>query len=109
MAKARGDCYEAAALYMLEHRDDPNLRLVHGEVAGQGPLEGMTLGHGWVEDGDIVIDKSNGRDICMPKELYYLIGKIHRINNIHSYGFEEMRMLILAHKHYGPWELETAQ
>lgn len=65
-----GDCYEAAAHYLLDHVlgigvTNPNhgLRLVHGEVAGQGPLEGKTFGHAWIEDGDTVIDTSNGKNL----------------------------------------------
>jgi hypothetical protein len=113
--KARGDCYEAAAIYMINYRDDSDLRLVHGEVAGQGPLQGLTLGHAWVEDGDMVIDQSNGRDVHMPKWLYYQIGKIDSINNIHRYTFVEMRDRCLGKTNctnagtYGPWELEVSQ
>lgn len=115
--KATGDCYEAAALYILDHRNDASLRLVHAEVAGQGPLEGLTLGHGWVEDTetDTVIDNSNGRNIRMPRMLYYAVGKIDEINNIHQYTFEEMRDRVLGEVDcrnkgtYGPWDLEVAQ
>ena len=88
-----GDCYEAAVNYLLDHTlgmgvQNPNhdLRLVHGEVAGQGPLEGKTLGHAWIEDGDTVIDQSNGRDVCMPKWMYYQLGRIDEIGNVHVYS-----------------------
>jgi hypothetical protein len=110
---ARGDCYEAACGYMLDHRDDADLRLVHGEVSGQGPLQGITFGHAWVEDGDWVIDQSNGRDIRMPRSMYYAIGNIDAHNNIHRYTFAEMRERCLGKVDcknsgtYGPWELET--
>lgn len=108
-----GDCYEAAANYLMDHAlgmgvTDPNynLRLVHGEVAGQGPLAGTTFGHAWIEDGDIVIDRSRGRDIRMPKFLYYRIGQIDDLNNIHVYTPEEARAKLLETKIYGPWDLE---
>lgn len=108
-----GDCYEAAFHYIMDHVlgmgvKEPNhgLRLVHGEVAGQGPLEGVTYGHAWIEDGDIVIDQSNGRDIRMPRSLYYRIGKIAEIGNTHVYTPEEVRTKVLKHNVYGPWDLQ---
>lgn len=108
-----GDCYEAAAHYILDHClgmgvKEPNhdLRLVHGEVAGQGPLEGVTLGHAWVEDGDIVIDQSNGQDIRMPKILYYALGGVGELDNIHVYTPEEALEKMREHDVYGPWDLQ---
>ena len=107
-----GDCYEAAVNYLLDHTlgmgvQNPNhdLRLVHGEVAGQGPLEGKTLGHAWIEDGDMVIDQSNGRDVYMPKWMYYQLGRIHELNNIHVYTPEQARAKMIETKIYGPWDL----
>ena len=121
-----GDCYEAAGKYMVENCmvADCNLVLVHGEVAGQGPLEGVTYGHAWVEDGGTVIDKSNGRDIQMSKVLYYTLGNIAGIDmskwgqpeagmdvftggNLHKYTWEDAREKILNYEHWGPWDLET--
>lgn len=108
-----GDCYEAAVHYILDHVlgmgvKEPNhdLRLVHGEVAGQGPLEGVTYGHAWIEDGDTVIDTSNGRDIRMPRSLYYALGRIGELNNTHAYTPEEVRSKVLEHRIYGPWDLK---
>ena len=100
-----GDCYEAAANYLLSNADNPDLRIVHGEVAGQGPLEGVTFGHAWIEDGDTVIDNSNGRQIRMPKADYYALGQIDRINNIHSYRPQEAMHRMLDTQVYGPWDL----
>lgn len=108
-----GDCYEAAFHYILDHclgmaveNPNHNLRLVHGEVAGQGPLEGVTFGHAWVEDGDIVIDQSNGRDIVMPKALYYAAGRIAELGNYHVYTPEEARDKCIQHGTYGAWDLK---
>ena len=108
-----GDCYEAAVHYILDHVlgvgvKDPNhdLRLVHGEVAGQGPLEGVTYGHAWIEDGEFVIDTSNGRDLCLPKSVYYRIGRIDEIGNTHVYTPEEVRTNVLERTVYGPWDLQ---
>jgi len=81
--------------------------LVHGEVMGQGPIEGTPFGHAWVLDGSTVIDKSNGRDVTMPVPIYYMIGQIDRIDNIIEYSWEEARTKILDSGHWGPWDLET--
>ena len=101
-----GDCYEAALHYMLDNAGNNSLRLVHGEVAGQGPLQGCTYGHAWIEEGDLVIDVSNGRDIRLPKELYYAIGRINELNNTHVYTLKEMAQRAKEYEVYGPWELE---
>ena len=109
--KAHGDCYQAAANYMLGQclrGENKHLILVHGEVCGQGPLEGVTYGHAWVLDGDMVIDLSNGRDLRVPKAVYYALGGIDRLNNTHQYTWEEAKVLLLTRKVYGPWELQTA-
>ena len=123
-----GDCYEAAGRYMMQEcslgNDDCSLVLVHGEVGGQGPLEGVRYGHAWVEDGDTVIDNSNGRDIRMPKMLYYMLGKLGQPDmekwgkspdaidtsnaNLHRYEWESARKKILDYAHWGPWDLEPS-
>jgi len=111
---ATGDCYEAAGRYILERSvlahsgsEDMGLRLVHGEVAGQGPLEGTTFGHAWVLDGDTVIDRSNGRDIRMPKAIYYALGAIDQIDNVRVYTPDQARERMLRYEHFGPWDLKT--
>jgi len=114
---AEGDCYEAAANYIVERglglwggkgKPKSGLILVHGEVAGQGPLEGVNFGHAWVLDGNTVIDNSNGRNLRMPKSAYYALGKIDEINNFHEYDVETARHMLLRFKTYGPWDLETS-
>ena len=84
------------------------LRLVHAEVAGQGPLAGVTFGHAWVLDGDTVIDRSNGRDVVMPRQLYYALGHVDEIANEYVYSWSETRDKLREFEHYGPWDLETA-
>ena len=118
-----GDCFEAAGKYIMDNgvstwlnpdkKIDKKLILVHGEVGGQGPLEGVRYGHAWVEDGNMVIDKSNGRDIKMPKDVYYALGKVIPDfppfkPNLHKYTPEEFRKQVLRHEHWGPWDLETS-
>ncbi len=103
----KGNCYEAAGRYMMSHSSKKgSLRLVHGEVTGQGALEGVKYGHAWVEDGNNVIDVSNGRDIRMPKAIYYALGQIR--DNVHRYTPQEFTDKIMKHEHWGPWDLKTS-
>lgn len=110
---ANGDCYEAAGKFIAEQlmmgRGDGYV-LVHGEVRGQGPLMGVNFGHAWVIDvaTDSVIDKSNGRDINMPRFIYYAIGGVEDIGNYHEYTAEEARAVMLKTGNYGPWDLRTS-
>ena len=84
------------------------LKMVHGEVTGQGSLDGVKYGHAWIEDGNTVIDVSNGKNIKMPKKVYYQLGHIKENGNIHTYKPEKFREKILQHEHWGPWDLRTS-
>jgi hypothetical protein len=111
VAAGSGDCYEANGRYFMDkslYGGDGNLRLVHGEVTGQGPLEGVNYGHAWVEDGNTVIDMSNGRAVRMPKAAYYALGNIEANDNMHKYTASEFRRNVLKHEHWGPWDLRTS-
>jgi hypothetical protein len=103
-----GDCYQAAGEYMMMHylsgNKNSKLVLVHAEVTGQGPISGIRHGHAYILNGNMVIDKSNKRDIEMPKEIYYAIGNIGK--NINHYSFEEFRDNVLKHGTWGPWAPE---
>ena len=108
---ADGNCYEAAGKFMMDaciFNDCSDIVLVHGEVAGQGALEGETFGHAWILKAGTVIDKSNGRDLQLPRHLYYTLGQIDNIGNTHEYTWEQARELIAKTEHWGPWDLETA-
>jgi len=127
-----GDCYEASGKYIMDNdftNDNEKLILVHGEVTGQQALNGIRFGHAWVEKEvdepminthpnmqlseqqikdfrTIVIDKSQGRNIEMPKVMYYSIGNINPENTI-RYTPEEVRRKIAEHGDWGPWDLNT--
>ena len=107
-----GDCYEVAGRFMMDKcmlgNNDCNLVLVHGEVMGQGAIAGIPYGHAWILDGSTVIDKSNGRNLSMPMQVYYALGQIDRIDNVIEYPWEEARAKILEHGTWGPWDLETS-
>ena len=122
---AKGDCYEAAgkyilnksALYMGPDREvegdvgeASNLVLVHAEVIGQGPLEGTTFGHAfvWDKSSDTIIDRANGRNIQLPKILYFTIGGIDEIGNFYLYTPQQMVENMIKYKHWGPWDLKTS-
>lgn len=110
---ANGDCYEAAFNFMMDQcmfnpSQAGKYTLVHAEVMGQGPIEGVTFGHAFVvKDGNTVIDRSNGRNIELPKNVYYAIGRIYDIGNIHEYTWEDARKIVSRTGHYGPWGLKT--
>lgn len=110
---ANGDCYEAAGKFMISKSHeggDNEYILVHGEVLGRGPLEGVTFGHAWVLDvgADMVIDNSNGGNRKIPKMVYYVLGHIEHIGNYHEYTAEQALEKMKKFKHYGPWDLRTS-
>ena len=96
----KGDCYVVAARLALER----GLTLVHGEVAGAGPLEGRRHSHAWVEVEDRVIDYSNGLSFEGPREFYYALGGVRAPVR---YSAEEASRLMVASGHYGPWHEDT--
>ena len=106
-----GDCYEANGKHIMDNcvfDSKCGLILCHGEVMGQGPLEGVQFGHAWVLDGNTVIDVSNGRFVRMPKKLYYAMGAIDQIDNVHYYNWPQAQRAILKYEHWGPWDLKTS-
>jgi len=111
-AAPMGDCYDANGQYFMHHAlfpgNNEKLRMVHGEVTGQGPLDGVKYGHAWVEDGNTVIDISNGRDVRMSKKRYYKLGHIKENGNTHVYDPEEFRAKVMQYEHWGPWDLRTS-
>jgi hypothetical protein len=106
-----GNCYEVAANYVMDNSLfsrgglTQGMVLVHAEVTGQGPIEGLKYGHAWAEVGGIVIDNSNGNNIQLPVEVYYRMGQVG--SNVYKYTPEEVRRWMIDSETYGPWELET--
>jgi hypothetical protein len=108
LAASGGDCYKANGKYFLDNMyDEPDLVLVHGEVMGQGELSGISYGHCWCELNGEVLDFSNGREITLDKRIYYALGQIDRLNNLHIYTAEEFSERISEYGHWGPWDLKT--
>ena len=114
-----GDCMSAAAnLMMCFYTDFFGKRiksvgspvLVHALVHGQGTVKGLRFPHAWVEDGNTVIDQSNGRDIRMDKRIYYAIGGIkpNEKGAYVKYSYSEMKKKLISTGHYGPWDLDES-
>lgn len=84
--------------------------LVHALVNGQGSVKGKRFPHAWVEDGNEVLDHSNGREIQMGKTIYYAVGKIDPTQKgaYKKYTYEQMKKKLLSTKHYGPWDLDDS-
>jgi predicted ABC-type ATPase len=110
-----GDCYQAAGNFVINQRMMPdNIKfvgepyIVHAQVTGQGSIDGLKYGHAWVEDDQLIYDYSNGRELVIPKEFYYALGKIKTIKpRYFKYTFEQARKKMLDSGHYGPWDLKT--
>ena len=118
-----GDCYEVHGRFMLDNfRDADDYILVHAEVMGQGQLAGIPYGHCFLihKATDTVHDRSNGRDIKMPRVIYYHLGKIdqsrywddelgrvERTPKIYEYTQKEVMGWMSETGTFGPWELET--
>ena len=102
-----GDCYQAAGRYVMDNAlqgSNQNLILVHGIVSGQGEIAGVRYGHAWVENGEEVIDVAGGRELRVPKIIYYAIGNI---DNTFRYTPEEMREKLIESETWGPWDLQS--
>lgn len=113
--KGKGNCYQAAGDFAIGKFFAPQIDfigepyIVHAEVRGQGQLEGIRYGHAWVEDDENVYDHSNGREIRLPKQIYYLLGDIKTDDpkKYRKYTFAEARKKMLDTGTYGCWDIET--
>jgi len=124
-----GDCYGAAARFaVFDPPDDKEYTVVHGLVGGF-ILRGEYVplhGHAWVEYCEHVpmppamqrqcpeghpdylemwfcVDKANGHDGCLPREVYYNFGGV-RTEETARYTVDEARKKMVQTETYGPWE-----
>jgi hypothetical protein len=110
-----GDCYQANGNEFIS-TDNSNTILVHGIVINQ--IDNLPMGHCWLEETiirnkgtnkefeyTICKDFSNGRNIELLKELYYLFGNIDSKKQI-KYNKEEYLHKIFDTKNWGPWDLK---
>lgn len=110
---AVGNCYEAAIdtlVRLCRSGCESDYRLVHAEIVGQGPIEGVRHGHAFVVDvvRGVVYDESNGRTLCWPLAVYAAVSRMAEANNSHEYTFAEAARKMLDTGVYGPWDLETS-
>jgi predicted ABC-type ATPase len=110
-----GDCYQTAGDFVINSRLHKNKikfvgepHVVHAQVTGQGAISGLKYGHAWIEDDQLVYDYSNGRELVIPKDFYYAVGKVKKTKpRYFKYTFDEARKKMLDSGHYGPWDLKT--
>lgn len=99
--KAKGDCFEAATHLMLGLPKSTGAILVHGEALGRGKIVGVPHAHAWVEIGGVVLDFSNNKQIAVDCDVYYKLGEIR---NTVNYSLSDMKIALLEHNTYGPWD-----
>ena len=104
LTEGKGDCYQAGGRLIMNFFGDKDHKLVHGMVSGQGALEGVRFGHCWVESKDTVLDHSNDQKRELPKDIYYLLGRIDPAE-CHYYTPEEAAKKMSTIKHWGPWDM----
>ena len=104
LLEGKGDCYQAGGRLIMNFFGDKEHKLVHGMVSGQGALEGVRFGHCWVESKGTVLDHSNDRKLEIPKDVYYLLGRIDPAE-CHYYTPEEAAKKMTDKGHWGPWDM----
>jgi hypothetical protein len=111
-----GDCYVVAGRIALNNRlpKGENREFVgepyvtHAQVMGQGAIAGLKYGHAWVEDDVYVYDYSNGRELKIPKVVYYKLGQVIEQQPIYfKYTFGEAKRKMAETGHFGSWDLIT--
>lgn len=98
MVNKSGDCIKIAADFVIER---PGFVFCHGLVSGQGPLRGRRFRHAWVERNGLVFDFSNSKQVIMPVERYYSIGKIKKVTR---FSADEVGRLMLKTEKYDFWK-----
>lgn len=99
-------CSAAGIPYCKDERGP--FRIVHGTPVGtSGEIVGMRHWHAWVEvetgAGEwTVLDYSNGKDVRIPRLLYYAIGRLDE-SCVWRFTLAEAERLRRKHRHCGPW------
>jgi hypothetical protein len=99
-----GECYMCAGRHVWGNPETHTL--VHGDVTGQGAIEGVRYSHAWTEFEDenkmpMVYDPS--ADVTLPAAFYYHLGQINQ-DEIRRYSHDEMNEKLLATSQWGPWD-----
>ena len=102
--KHNGNCYSANAkhlLYGVKSSEVSNYKLCHGTALNQ--VDGKPYGHCWLEYRGVVIDKSNGLDVELALNLYYILGGIEKV---YKYTVKEVREKLMEFEHWGAWDYD---
>jgi hypothetical protein len=100
-ANKGGNCYfNCLTASLREFLSIPDLKIVHGEVGGQGPLTGIRYGHAWLELSDQIVWDHNGG--MVQRDVFYRIGAIDP-DEVDRYSRDEAVALALQHNDCGPW------
>ena len=101
-----GDCYAVGYQYFMKnYAKNPNLRLCHGLVTGQGAIKGIKYNHCWCED----TKSGNVIDMTMPEffqnvaiEVYYYMGKSIKTMSSNMTRIRlPLKLLSLVHTDHG--------
>jgi len=98
-----GDCFIVATELCIQKRG--LYKLAHGMVNGSFSTKGLRFAHAWCECGDVVIDKANGNNAKVPKDIYYELGGIEEYE-VKRYNFTEVREQLIEKGTWGPWEFD---
>ena len=98
---ACGDCFRVAGRPVMYGELPADCVLVHGRPRLTRPPH-RRFDHAWVECGDVVIDRSNGRNFVGRREDYYRVGQIEE-GQVRRYRREEAVAAAVEHRHWGPW------
>jgi hypothetical protein len=94
---------------MTEEQETYGMKCVHAYVYGQGKLKGRRFPHAWNEQGDMVLDNSNGNNIQMHKETYYALGGVVQESGAYAtYDKDDCLIKMLSEGTYGPWDLNDS-
>lgn len=105
-AKNKGDCFFVSGQYVSsEGISNRNLTLVHALIRPRmGKMAGVVYWHAWVEDGNTVIDLSEGKQgekARFDKTFYYAVADPQEIR---KYTFKEVLEKTLSEHNWGPWD-----
>lgn len=98
-AKGLGGCFNKTSDYAALNRTATDIKVVHGIIIGQGPIEGVEHGHAWLQKGNLVIDLENG--IEMDSDAFE---QVARLKYKVTYTLQEAVDLMYEFDHKGPWD-----
>ncbi len=101
-----GDCYMCAGRHVWSNPETHTL--VHANVTGQGPIEGVRYGHAFTEfqhedDNEITMVYDPSADVTLPADFYYALGQINP-DEVRRYSLEEMNKKLTESRIWGPWD-----